>query len=205
VSVDSIPSLKAWAESLGGIDFPLLSDFWPHGYVALQYGVLRSEGFSERAIFIIDAEGFVRFADVYDMDSQPDNEVLFAELEKIAAGVPPIAEESIGASAAAAPVPVAQDAGTAAEPSAPGDQAPPRTSKIVMYCASWCPDCRRAKALLDRLGTEREEIDIDDVPGARAKCAELNEGRVVTPTFVIDGVVWANPDPKALEDLISGR
>jgi len=69
--VDHIPCLKAWAESLGGINYPLLSDFWPHGEIAERYGVLRSEGFSERAIFVIDKKGIIQFVDIHDIDDQP--------------------------------------------------------------------------------------------------------------------------------------
>src|SRR5512136_2939373 len=83
ISVDHVPCLKAWAESLGGINFPLLSDFWPHGAVAVKYGVLRPEGHSERAIFMIDKRGIIRYIDIHNIDEQPDNDVLFAELRKI--------------------------------------------------------------------------------------------------------------------------
>ncbi len=64
----------------------MLSDFWPHGDVALKYGVLRSEGRSERALFIIDDNGFIRYIDVHDIDDQPDNKVLFTEIKKLRPG-----------------------------------------------------------------------------------------------------------------------
>ena len=84
ISVDHIPCLKAWAESLGGISYPLLSDFWPHGAVAERYGVLRhEEGKSERALFIVDKEGIVRYVDIHDIDEQPDNEELFRFLRQL--------------------------------------------------------------------------------------------------------------------------
>jgi peroxiredoxin len=84
ISVDSTDCQRAWAKSLGRIDnFPLLSDFWPHGEVAKKYGVLRSEGFSERALFVIDKKGVIRYVDVHELNDQPDNEVLFRELEKL--------------------------------------------------------------------------------------------------------------------------
>ena len=84
ISVDSTDCQRAWAKSLGRIDnFPLLSDFWPHGEVARKYGVLRNEGFSERAVFVIDKQGVIRYVDVHDLNDQPDNEVLFRELEKL--------------------------------------------------------------------------------------------------------------------------
>ena len=56
VSIDSIPSHRAFAKSLGGIDkYPLLADFHPKGEVARAYGVyIEDRGFTERAIFLID-------------------------------------------------------------------------------------------------------------------------------------------------------
>lgn len=83
ISVDSIPSHEAWQKSIGGISYPLCSDFYPHGEVAQKYGVLRSEGMTERALFIIDKEGVVRFIDVHPIDKQPDNEELFEVLRKL--------------------------------------------------------------------------------------------------------------------------
>ena len=78
------PCLRAWADSLGGVSYPLLSDFWPHGGVAQSFGVMRSsDGKSERAIFILDAQGVVRYVDVHDIDHQPSNDVLFAELRRM--------------------------------------------------------------------------------------------------------------------------
>ena len=74
LSVDSVPGLKAWAESLGGIQYPLLSDFWPHGAVAECYGVLRTEGYTERAIFVIDGKGVIRYIDIHDINDRPDND-----------------------------------------------------------------------------------------------------------------------------------
>lgn len=83
ISVDSIPSHEAWQKSIGGISYPLCSDFWPHGEVAQKYGVLREQGMSERALFIIDKEGIIRFIDVHPIDKQPDNEELFEVLRKL--------------------------------------------------------------------------------------------------------------------------
>ncbi|MDT7802691.1 MAG: mycoredoxin-dependent peroxiredoxin [Actinomycetota bacterium] len=64
VSVDTPFSLKAWAEK-EGYQFPLLSDFWPHGDVARSYGVFNEQaGLAVRGTFLIDKEGVVRFAEV---------------------------------------------------------------------------------------------------------------------------------------------
>jgi alkyl hydroperoxide reductase subunit AhpC len=83
ISVDSIFSHQAWGDSLGGIDYPLLSDFWPHGVVAEKYGVLTDAGHSERALFVVDTEGIIRYIDHHDIEDTPDNDVLFAELNKL--------------------------------------------------------------------------------------------------------------------------
>jgi alkyl hydroperoxide reductase subunit AhpC len=83
ISCDSSFSQKAWAESIGGLSFPLLADFWPHGETAKKYGVLRDGGFPERALFIIDKQGVIRYIDVHELREQPDEEVLFEELRKL--------------------------------------------------------------------------------------------------------------------------
>ncbi|UTW69435.1 redoxin domain-containing protein [Anaerobacillus sp. HL2] len=42
ISVDSVHSHNAWAKSIGGISYPLLADFYPHGVVCEKYGVFRT-------------------------------------------------------------------------------------------------------------------------------------------------------------------
>ena len=74
---------EAWAKSLGGLSFPLLSDFWPHGAVAVRYGVLREGGISERAIFVVDKAGIVRYVDVHDIAEQPPTDKIIAALDKL--------------------------------------------------------------------------------------------------------------------------
>jgi peroxiredoxin (alkyl hydroperoxide reductase subunit C) len=83
ITVDNIPTLYAWTRQMGHLWFPVLSDFWPHGQVADRYGVLRSDGVSERALFIIDKKGILRFAHVEDINKRPALENLVKALEKI--------------------------------------------------------------------------------------------------------------------------
>ena len=64
----------------------MLSDFWPHGEVAQRYGVLRKEGYSERALFIVDKEGIIRYIDIHNIDDQPSNQVLFDVLKGLEGG-----------------------------------------------------------------------------------------------------------------------
>ena len=83
VTVDNIPTLFAWTTDMGEVWFPVLSDFWPHGETARKYGVLRSNGVSERALFVIDKKGVIRYIDVHDINERPKMETLMAELEKL--------------------------------------------------------------------------------------------------------------------------
>jgi peroxiredoxin len=84
VSVDSIYSHGAWA-AVRGITFPLLADFHPKGEVARRYGVWRnSDGFSDRALYVIDAEGVIRYVDVSPrVEHLPDIYDLFSALDQL--------------------------------------------------------------------------------------------------------------------------
>jgi peroxiredoxin len=83
ISVDNVPTLFAWTREMGDIWFPVLSDFWPHGAVAQSYGLLRGDGTAERALFVIDKQGIIRFVDIHDINSAPRLEELIGQLEKL--------------------------------------------------------------------------------------------------------------------------
>jgi peroxiredoxin len=87
ISVDSIYSHGAWAAARG-ISFPLLSDFQPKGEVARRYGVWREQdGFSDRALFLIDADGRIAWKHVSpQLHHIPDIYDLFDELDNVSAG-----------------------------------------------------------------------------------------------------------------------
>jgi peroxiredoxin len=72
ISADNTPSQHAWIQQMGGLWFPVLSDFWPHGATAAAYGVLRPEGVSERAIFVVDKQGRIAAAIISDINKRPD-------------------------------------------------------------------------------------------------------------------------------------
>lgn len=83
ISVDSVPVHRAWAEQLGGIDFPMLADFYPHGEVAQKYGILRPEGYSERATFVIDMKGIIRHIEVHEIGKLPDQVKLIEVIKRL--------------------------------------------------------------------------------------------------------------------------
>ena len=181
LSVDSKDCLRAWGESLGGITYPLLSDFWPHGGVAQQFGVLRSRWHSERALFIIDKKGVIRYVDVHDIDEQPDNEVLFGELAKI--------EPQLAQAWSAKAVAAAQAMAPAVRPEA----------DVIMYCTSWCPGCKRARIWLKDKGIQFVEIDITKDRAAAGRVRGYANGNETTPCFDIKGTIILNFDLPKVE------
>ena len=83
VSMDSPYSLNAWSKSIN-VTFPLLSDFYPQGQVVDQYGVRNRGGFPDRAVFVIDKGGVIRYIEVLNTPSDlPDNDELFELLQKL--------------------------------------------------------------------------------------------------------------------------
>ncbi len=85
ITVDNLPTLYAWTKEMGDLWFPVLSDFWPHGSIAERYGVLRSDGVSERALFVIDKKGIIRYIDVHDINKRPDLDSLIGALAELSA------------------------------------------------------------------------------------------------------------------------
>ena len=83
ITVDNIPTLFAWTNQMGKLWFPVLSDFYPHGKVASLFGVLRSDGTTERALFVIDKRGIIRYIDVHDINKRPPLESLIRELDRL--------------------------------------------------------------------------------------------------------------------------
>jgi len=73
LSVDPQPSKKIWADALRLEELRILSDFWPHGKTAMDYGLFIEEyGISQRANVIVDEKGVVRWLKVYPLSQLPD-------------------------------------------------------------------------------------------------------------------------------------
>ena len=181
LSVDSVPCLKAWADSLGGITYPLLSDFFPHGAISQRYGVLRAEGYSERAIFVVDKQGLIRYVDVHPIDDQPDNEVLF----RVLAEIEPQAASAVPAQLAAQPAP------------------PPRPqADVVLYCTPWCPDCRRVRNFLREHQIDFVEIDITRDRNAAQQVRGWANGHETTPTIDVRETIIVGYDKLKLAKLL---
>jgi len=176
--------LRAWADSLGGITYPLLSDFFPHGRVAQLYGVLRGEGYSERSIFVVDKQGMVRYVDLHDFDDQPDNSVLFqvlAELEPEAAAVVEAQQRQLEKQAWEQPRPDVD---------------------MVIYCTPWCMDCKQARTWLRERGIPFTEIDISKDRVAAKRVQAWCGGCETTPTFDYKGTIVVDWDLERLREVV---
>jgi peroxiredoxin len=86
ITVDNIPTLYAWTRQMVNpgdkLWFPVLSDFYQHGAIASQYGVFRSDGVSERALFVINKRGIITYIDVHDINQRPFLDALAKALEE---------------------------------------------------------------------------------------------------------------------------
>ena len=81
LSCDTIPSLKVWAQSLGGVGHPLLSDFYPHGKVSQGLGIFNADaGYSLRSVALIDPQGIVRAFNLYPAGVLPQADEVLREL-----------------------------------------------------------------------------------------------------------------------------
>lgn len=181
ISIDHVPTLIAWAESLGQISYPLLSDFWPHGRVARLYGVLREDvGYTERAIFLLDKDGIIRYIDIHDPDDQPSNQVLLDEIRRM--------DPEAAARELKEPLP---------------ERVELPHGGVVIYCTPWCPDCKQARAWLQASGIDYTEVNIHATPGAIEQVREWASGKQVTPTFDVDGQIVIGFDREKLQELLS--
>jgi peroxiredoxin len=83
VSTDTVASLRIFADQ-EKLEYPLLSDFWPHGDVARKYGVFNEDlGAALRGTFVIDKDGIVRYKVVNgipDARNQDEYKKALAEL-----------------------------------------------------------------------------------------------------------------------------
>ena len=127
----------------------------------------QKDGFTERALFVIDREGVVRYCDIHAIDQQPDNEVLRGVLRELEAPKPAPQPKKV--------------------PGYDEDEIP--EDGIVLYCTRWCKDCKTARAWLDARGLQYTEIDIDYNLTARNRVRQWCDGKLITPTIDFDGTL----------------
>lgn len=83
ISVDPVPSKRAWAEKIGLENLRLLSDFWPHGDFASKLGIfIEDKGISGRVNILVDDEGEILWSKEYDIPELPDIDEVLDAVEK---------------------------------------------------------------------------------------------------------------------------
>lgn len=84
ISADARPTQAAYSTTLGNIPYPILSDFHPKGEFLKKYGIYNEErGAGNRAVFVIDKEGVVRFKRVYASARELKTDDILAEVSKL--------------------------------------------------------------------------------------------------------------------------
>ncbi|MBN2045400.1 MAG: redoxin domain-containing protein [Anaerolineales bacterium] len=157
-----------------------MSDFWPHGAVSEKYGILRQEdGVPERAIFIVDKEGVIRYISIHDKLEQPDNDVLFAELAK----VEPARSAILGA-----------------RKKLEEEELP--SGGVVLYCTRWCPSCHKARKWLADHKIEYVEVNVGTSGKAAEQIKKWAGGNRTTPTLDIDGTIIVGWDEDKVAEVL---
>ncbi len=177
VSTAGISCLRAWVASLGGLPFPVLSDFWPHGVVTERWGVLDSAGNPLGALFVVDRAGIIAYRAVGRPGSLFDEPAFAAALrgKRVRAG----------------------SAGKA--PAADGDPG------VVMYASTLCPDCRLAREWFRKRRADFREIDIYADEEAAALVRGWAGGKMIVPTFDVGGEVLVGFEPRRLARLLKKK
>jgi peroxiredoxin len=90
ISVDGVWCHAAFAKDRK-LRFPLLADFEPKGEVARRYGVYRAgDGLTERALFVIDGDGLIRWSDVSPIDVNPGADGILRALDALVPEARPV-------------------------------------------------------------------------------------------------------------------
>jgi glutaredoxin len=163
ISVDSVFCHANWARDLGGISFPLLSDFEPKGGVAAGFGLYLAEpGITDRATVIIDKDGIVRHRSSVTPSGSRD----IAELAGLCAGI----DKEHGQGMAEFPVP------RGLSPSS------------TLFVKSGCGFSRAALLARDNLRLQEilEVKNITDDPSAKEELVKVT-GKDQVPCLVRDG------------------
>lgn len=71
ICCDNADSVHAWATALGGLPFPVLADFWPHGEVSKAYGVLNENGVPDRTLVLMDGARKIQYIDLLLTENVP--------------------------------------------------------------------------------------------------------------------------------------
>ncbi len=74
--------------------------------------------------------------------------------------------------------------------------------RVILYGADWCPDCQRAKSYLQDNQINYQFIEIDKYDWAAQKVEQINNGKRIIPTIIINGKSYTNPDNSVLKEVL---
>lgn len=74
--------------------------------------------------------------------------------------------------------------------------------RIQLFGADWCPDCRRAKSFLDAQHVHYQFIDVDVFEWATQKVEQINNGKRIIPTILVDETPYTNPNNATLVEVL---
>ncbi|MCL4560668.1 MAG: hypothetical protein M1281_08655 [Chloroflexi bacterium] len=121
----------------------------------------------------------IRYIDIHEFNEQPDNDVLFAELERL------------------------EPEAAYRQKTMPGIQPVELPhGGIVMYCTPWCPDCKEARRWFQECNLPFTEVDITKNAWASEQVRIWGRGKTITPTFDIDGTIVVNFDMQKLSQIL---
>ncbi len=83
ICCDNIDSIHAWVTSLGGLSFPALADFWPHGKVSKEYGVFNEDGVPDRVMIVVGPDGKICHIDARSAEDIPSIEEVVQICDRI--------------------------------------------------------------------------------------------------------------------------
>lgn len=166
ISVDSRHCHANWAWDLGGVSFPILSDFHPRGAIAEKYGVyLDQSGITDRATVIIDTDGIVQHIDSVGPSGRRDIEKLLEQAKSIAAKKP--------------------------QPAAAKATRKALSEDATLYVREGCRFCASVLRAMKNLRIEDRIVvrDVNQDPAARAELDKLSGEGAKVPALVQNGKV----------------
>lgn len=140
------------------------------------------DGVPERAIFVIDKEGIIRYISYHDKLEQPENEVLFTQLGLLEPARYAIMQNREREDNEVLP-----------------------TGGVVLYCTRWCPSCVKARKWLAENEIEYVEVNVGTSGKAAEQIKQWAGGNRTTPTLDIDGTILVGWDEDKAAELILGN
>jgi glutaredoxin len=138
---------------------------------------LRDDGRSERAIYVIDKNGIIRYIDIHDIDEQPETDILIDLISELEPDLVYEMENDV-------------EFDNILE------------KDFILFCTSWCPDCKKARDWLIENKIDYCEVDVNRFPKAAKLVRKWADGNLVTPTIKIKDKIIIDYQLDKLRELL---